>query len=468
MDNVTPFPTRMSGIDPDLAAQCGIAVEPAPHAQGAPVEAPAHKPRFTMIDQFCALPPSTSWIIRKYLEWDSISVWVGGSQTFKSFVQIDLIGHVATGRAWRGHKTKQGLCLFIAGEGGNGLAKRFRAWFQYHNEALRNVAVSTVPLALCDPANVDELVADILALVQSLGAMPLVIVLDTLSTHFGPGDENSTRDMQMFMRGLRRLRMETRAAIIVTHHVGHNNQGRERGSIVLPADVDWRYRIERQPETMITTLINLKAKDSEQPPPLSWNLEVAKLPWIEEDDNGNWIPMTSLVPIPVETVAEPLKTEPLPKAQRIGMDALRAALVSHGLEDKGVVSVADDQWRQAAYDAGISTSTVQDTRKKAFNRCRNDLITAGAVSTHEGRYWIPKPTGTKRDKTGHCPDMSGGFDEGYRDKTGHIPLGMSRSVPCPDNPDIAATEPEKTGDRKGKPQDNPSSYCPSFGMENQP
>lgn len=466
MDKVTPI-TRASGIDPDRAAQCGIAVDTA-QVQGAPGEAPAHKPRFTMIDQFCALPPSTSWIVRKYVEWDTIAVWYGGFQTFKSFIQIDLICHIATGRLWRGHKTKQGLCLFIAGEGGNGLSKRFRAWFHHHNEALRNIAVSTVPLALCDPANVDALTQDILALVESLGAMPLVIVLDTLSTHFGAGDENNSTDMRKFMQGLRRLRMETRAAIIVTHHVGHNNQGRERGSVVLPADMDWRYRIERQPETMITTLINVKAKDSEPPPPLSWNLEVAKLPWAEEDDDGNIIPMTSLVPIPVETAAEQPKPEPLPKAQRIGMDALRTALVSHGLEDKGVVSVADDQWRQAAYDAGISISTVQDTRRRAFNRCRDDLVAAGKVATHEGRYWIPKPTRTKPDKTGHLPDLSGGFDEVDPDKTGHIPLGMSGSVRSSDNPDIAATEPEKTGGREGKSQDNPSSHCPSFGMENQP
>ena len=110
--------------------------------------------------------------------------------------------------------------------------------------------------------------------------------------------------------------------------------------------------------------------------------------------------------------------------------------MDHGVEDKGVVSVAEDQWREAAYEAGVSSSAVQDTRRRAFNRCRDELAEAGKVSTHEGRFWIPRPTRTKPDKTGHFPDLSGGFDEGDPDITGHIPLGMSGSVRSSDNPDM--------------------------------
>ena len=392
------------------------------------------KPRFVMIDQFCALPPQQNWIIRRYLEPDTLCVWYGDSQAFKSFLAIDLICHIATGKAWRGNKTTQGFCIYIAGEGGNGLSKRFTAWFQYHNEAMRNIAVSTVPLALCEPGNVEGLIKDILALVASLGVPVSVIVLDTLSTHFGPGDENKTAEMRAFIQGCRQLRIETGAAIVVPHHVGHQNKDRERGAISLAQDVDWRYRVERHPESMITMLINMKARDSEMPKSLLWELEVAQLPWVEEDDDGNWIPMTSLVPVPVEAAEEPEKPEYLPKAQRIAVDALRTALMAHGIEGKGVVSVAEDQWREAAYAAGVSSSDKQDTRKKAFNRCKDDLVAAGKVSAHEGRFWIPKPTGTKRDKTGHCPDLSGGFDEEDRDITGHIPIGMSRNVPASDNP----------------------------------
>ena len=407
---------------------------PVPPKPSAPVE--AGKPRFVMIDQFCALPPQQNWTIRHYLEPNTLVVLYGESQAFKSFIGIDLLCHVAAGKAWRGNKTIQGFCIYIAGEGGNGLSKRFRAWFQYHNEAMRNIAVSTVPLALCEPGNVEELIKDILAMVATLNVPVSVIVLDTLSTHFGAGDENKTAEMRLFMQGIRKLRIETGATIIVPHHVGHNNKDRERGSISLAQDVDWRYRLERQPETNITTLINMKARDSEKPASLSWNLEVVKLPWVEEGDDGNWIPMTSLVPVPVEAVEEPEKSEYLPKAQRIALDALRTALMDHGIEGKGVVSVAEDQWREAAYAAGVSSSEKQDTRRRAFTRCQIDLVAAGKVAALEGRFWVPRPTRTKPDKTGHCPDMSGGFDEGDPDKTGHIALAMSGCVRSSDNPDV--------------------------------
>jgi len=401
-------------------------------------------PRFIPISEFCALPPSQSWTIRHYLEPNTLIVIYGESQAFKSFIVKDMLCHVATGKPWRNQRTKQGFCLYIAGEGSNGLSKRFKAWFQYHGEAMRNIGISTVPCELCDPENADLLIDDVLAFLKTVpGGEAAVIVLDTLSTHFGGGDENKTQDMRKFVHALRRLRIATKSAIIAIHHVGHGAKDRERGSISLAGDVDWRYQLERTPETNITTLINKKSRDAGTPAPLSWNLQTVDLPWLEEgDEEGQWVPMTSLVPVPVETQPEQPKLEYLPKAQRIALDALRTALMEHGVENKGVVSVGEDQWRGAAYNAKVSESDKPDTRKKAFNRCREELVNAGKVRCHEGRFWIPKPTGTKRDKTGHCPEMSPGCKEGQGDKTGHIPLGMSRYVPCPDNPDMDGYEPE--------------------------
>ena len=427
----------------DALLQCGIH-DPSPVTAKQTPTKPDTAPRFVMIDEFCALPPSQSWTIRHYLEPDTLCVLYGDSQAFKSFIAIDIICHVATGRPWRNNRTKQGFCIYIAGEGGNGLSRRFKAWFQHHNEVMRNVAISTVPLELCDPKNVDTLIDDTLTLLTSIpGSEASVVVLDTLSTHFGSADENRTQDMRAFMQGIRRLRMATKATILVVHHVGHNNKERERGSISLQQDVDWRYQVERTPETSITTLVNKKSRDAGTPSPLSWNLIPVTLPWLEEGDTeGSWVPMSSLIPIPIAAQPEQPKPEYLPKAQRIALDALRTALMQHGIEDKGVVSVAEDQWREAAYNAKVSDSEKPDTRKKAFNRCRNELVSEGKVSCHEGRFWIPKPTGTKRDKTGHCPEMSPGFEEGQGDITGHIPLGMSRCVPCPDNPDMDGYEPD--------------------------
>lgn len=424
---------------PDISGKSGFG-KATPSGTGLPGHTGTNRdisPRFVMIEDFCKLPPKQAWTIRRYLEPDTLGVLYGESQSFKSFIAIDLIGHVATGRAWRGNKTKQGLCIYVAGEGGNGLAKRFKAWFQYHGEAMRNIAVSTVPLALCDPLNVDALVVDVLALLAELRQQALVIVLDTLSTHFGPGDENKTSEMRAFMQGIRRLRMETGATILVIHHVGHGSKERERGSISLAQDVDWRYRVERQPETMITTLVNMKSRDAERPGPQSWNLQPVELPWVDEDEDGQLIPMSSLVPVPVDAVEPVEKPEYLPKAQRVAMDALRSALIAFGVEDKGVVSVGEDQWREAAYAAGISRSTKQDTKRQAFVRAKDELIEAGKVRCHEGRFWIPRPTPDKTRQNQTFQKMSGLVGDAVPRQNQTYTVGMSGYVGVCGDPDIS-------------------------------
>ena len=406
-------------------------------------------PRFIPISEFCALPPSQSWTIFRYVEPDTLGVIYGESQVFKSFIAVDILGHVATGKPWRNQRTKQGFCLYIAGEGANGLSKRFKAWFQYHGEAMRNIGISTVPCELCDPENADLLIDDVLAFLKTVpGGEAAVIVLDTLSTHFGGGDENKTQDMRKFVHALRRLRIATKAAILVIHHVGHGAKDRERGSISLAGDVDWRYQLERTPETNITTLINKKSRDAGTPAPLSWNLQTVDLPWLEEgDEEGQWVPMTSLVPVPVETQPEQPKPEYLPKAQRIALDALRTALIGHGVEDKGVVSVGEDQWRDAAYEAEISKGK-QEAKRQAFVRASRELIDTGKVRCHEGRFWIPKPTPTKPDKTRQSMDMSVGCREADPDKTRHTSLEVSGYVGATDNPDMDGYEPDLSRNQK--------------------
>lgn len=176
-------------------------------------------------DDFCALPPSESWLIRDYLEPDSLCVLYGDSETFKSFLAVDICGHIATGKDWLGKQVKSGVALYVAGEGGNGLRKRIKAWFEHHNLPVsRNIGISTVPLSVCDPANVSTLVQHIKALMTGGKPNPSIIVLDTLNTHFGEGDENSTADMTKFVRGMRDLRIATGATILVIHHCGHGSR----------------------------------------------------------------------------------------------------------------------------------------------------------------------------------------------------------------------------------------------------
>lgn len=340
-----------------------------------PVDSPEpDKRRFMWIQDFCALPAAEHWVVQGYLERDALAVVYGDSEAFKSFIAIDLCAHVATGRPWRGARVRQGITAFIAGEGGNGLRKRFKAWFQHHDEPLRNVVISTVPLALCDPINVQALVEDTVAF---LGAVrPALIVLDTLNAHFGGGDENSTKDMSLFLAGMRALRVATGATILALHHCGHGAKDRGRGSISLRNGIDWEYRAERQPESLTTTLTCTKSKDSDRPKPLAWELETVALPWV--DDEGN--PLSSAILRPLDAV--PVRDEPLSSQQRQALELLKGLhqtaqdnLTAGGLGPAGARVTMGD-WQEAMKN--------MPTSKEVRSRIRKALIDRKAVHFDQG------------------------------------------------------------------------------------
>ena len=342
---------------------------------GERLKKPALKSRFVWADEFCALPPTENWSIKDYFEPDTLCVMYGDSEAYKSFLAVDIACHIATGKDWRGKKVKQGIALYIAGEGGNGLRKRIKAWFEYYGEPIRNIAVSTVPLALCDPANVVEFVAHTQQFLKATAMKPTFMVTDTLNTHFGDGDENNTADMTRFMAGLRTLRMATSATIFIPHHCGLAAKDRSRGSIVLHNGIDWEYRLERRPESQTTTLTCTKVKDHEKPELLSWNLETVPLSWADEEGQ----PLYSAVLIPNDSIPAVIsvKEKSLTGMPKQALNALqelyrcqRETLVAGG-QDPHAARVTISQWN----DAMQSLSENKSYR----SRIRSDLEERGYV-----------------------------------------------------------------------------------------
>lgn len=406
-------------------------------------DADAKEPRFMWADEFCQNRAELDWLIDKYVPACSVGLLFGDSEAYKSFLLIDMAGHIATGKPWRGQEVQQGNVLFIAGEGGNGLRTRIKAWFEKYDEPMRNFAVSTVPLELCDPKHADLLISDIRQFIGNESFS--FIVLDTLNTHFGAGDENATSDMTRFRLAALKLSQATGATVAISHHCGHQDKTRSRGNISLHNGIDWEFKLERSGD--YTTLTGTKMKDAPTPPPLSWTLAQQPLQWA--DKHGN--PINGAVLEPAETqVRESQSTQrgkPMTGKASIALDALRTALMQHGVEERGIVTVAKDQWRQAAYKAGISASdSTQDAKRKAFNRARDGLVAYKHVACDDGKYWIPYNR-TEPDRTGHCPAVSGlGMGTDRPDRTGHTPIRGVRLSGCPAAPDTAQeTKPrEKT------------------------
>ena len=372
MDKVITLHTpRHNGIDADLAAQCGAPSEaPAPTKSNpvtVTVTVPTTVTRFVEIGQFLQNPPSTHWVIRDFVCTDITMIFFGEPSSGKSLVLIDMACHIATGRPWCGHKTTEGLVLYVCGEGQHGLSKRFMAWFQHYGETPRNLHIATIPAALTDPADVTALIADIAA---NLPSKPTVVLLDTLNRNFGPGDENSTSDMTKAVIGLDRIRAATQAAMGVAHHCSKADKTNGRGSSVLKGAADVEFLIEKDQDTNIVTMRYAKPpKDFDPPPALAWIITKQGTPWADEDGQ----PIDSVILDPINVPAPASKKPVFGDNQRIAIDALKRLMQEHeaNLEATGIEGtprVAIRDWNKAMRDAGLAKSRCSEVKQALLDR----------------------------------------------------------------------------------------------------
>lgn len=81
------------------------------------------------------------YIIAELFEADTLGLIFGDPGCGKSFLAVDIALSVATGTPFHGRDTKQGSVFFIAGEGHNGLARRFAAWSHARGVSLAGVDI---------------------------------------------------------------------------------------------------------------------------------------------------------------------------------------------------------------------------------------------------------------------------------------------------------------------------------------
>jgi hypothetical protein len=361
------------------------------------------KSRFVAIEDFCKLPPAETWLIRNYLESDSLAVLFGESGCFKSFLAIDLCGHIATGRPWRGQRVRKGLCLYIAGEGANGLRARFKAWFEDHDEDPQNVAVLTVQQSICDPAGVQALIDEVRDfLSESDKSEPVLIVLDTLATNYGPFDENSTKDMTAFVAGLRSIRLVFECCVMVVHHSGYSAKERGRGSSVLHSGVDWVYRMEKLDEVdpdddapepadddddgleplPKTALVCVKSKDSAFPTALAWQACPIDLPWADSDG----VPMNSVIlqPVSLPETAKKKKRKAVAGKLQAALTALKTLAGSQGSQSSRLTT------GQGGVPLGDWQAELRKVEPNKTNRPRlkRDLLARGYIRVENGFVYL--------------------------------------------------------------------------------
>lgn len=259
------------------------------------------------------------FLVDGLIETDTLGAIYGDPKTGKSFVAVDLALCVATGESFHGREVmKPGPVFYIAGEGHNGLARRFRAWGMH-----RGVSIDDVPLfksdraaQFLDDANAKAVTDAVAVLAEAHGA-PALIVIDTLARNFGPGDENDNANMGVFVAALDDMRARwPGCAVVVVHHTGHSDKGRMRGGSALGGAVDFGYLVAKK-STGVLEVANPLMKEAELNDPMLFVLESVDLGIV--DHKGRLV--TSAVLVPTEAII----TEPkLTSKETEAMDVLLA------------------------------------------------------------------------------------------------------------------------------------------------
>src|SRR5690554_127894 len=307
-----------------------------------------------------------AWLVRGFVEADSLSLVFGEPGHGKSFLALDWAASVATGTAWHGSPVRQGAVFVVAGEGHNGIARRLKAW-----ELARGVKLEGAPLfvshaaaSLADWESAREVVAAVEARAKAPGQAPALIVVDTLSRNLGAADENSSADMAAFIRHLDAMRQQWQATVCVVHHSGKDSAKGARGSTVLKGAVDAEYRVAKD-EAGVVCLEGTKMKDAELPGLQAFKLEGVKLPLVDDEGGDVW--GAALAPVRDYQPTARGKAG-RGKNQTKALAALRALYDDHrdrlarGGSDPEAAKVLIDDWRDELAADGFTRQRFHDVK----------------------------------------------------------------------------------------------------------
>lgn len=314
-----------------------------------------------------------TWLIDGLLETETLGLLFGDPGCGKSFLAVDIALAIATGAPFYNRAVKQGAVFYIAGEGFNGLTRRFEAWAKHKRVDIADAPlfVSNRPAQFLDATSAAEVTEAVRELAFQHGK-PALIVVDTVARNFGAGDENSTSEMGKFIAAIDAVKAEfSGSSIMLVHHTGHSEKQRARGSIALKGALDTEYRLDKVGDEI--TLTNTKMKDAEPPAAIAFNLESVDL--------GDEITSAALVE------AEPRqKVKRLSGDQRLALDAYTEAAGKEWDGEGEFNGLSLEPWREVFYS--WHTGDTQGAKQKAFSRARKALVDLGRMTAENDIYHL--------------------------------------------------------------------------------
>lgn len=273
--------------------------------------------RFLSLDDLQHLP-APRWLVKDLFEVNSLVMLAGPPGSYKSFLALDWMLCMATGRSWHGRPCVPSRVLYVLGEGKASLLKRIQMWAQYYKPTqeekqrlVQNFRVTFEVPQMAMRAMVDTLLKEL----EDESFAPEVIVLDTFARSFVGLDENSQKDTGLWIESADRLR-QLGYSVLFVHHTAKNTEFglKYRGSTAIMGAMDTAMTLERDYSTSTVCLKVIKQKDHDEGDPLYFK-RVIVMPHGGEGEGS----------IVLEPTAKPEKAKDVAPA---GVDAHITALMA--------------------------------------------------------------------------------------------------------------------------------------------
>jgi len=241
----------------------GNVVYPQQFQRQFPRQLPALNPfvnTFFGIDELLSRPP-VKWVIKDMLQQGKTAILYGWSGVGKTFLVLDMMEAIATGRKWLNLRTTPMPVRYFSLEGVQGLQQRVLAWErqnarQYPRDNRVEISEQGV-----------DLVKDWKLIADALKDLNGVIIIDTLAQAMGGRSETKSEDMQPITDAAKYLSIATNSAVIVVHHSTKpdaktgETTGYPRGWGGLYANFDADIEIRETDDEMGRELFAEKVKD---------------------------------------------------------------------------------------------------------------------------------------------------------------------------------------------------------------
>ncbi|MFC8248374.1 AAA family ATPase [Streptomyces chartreusis] len=221
------------------------------------------------IDQMLSRP-RPQWLIDGVLCMDSIAWLAGPSNTFKTFLALDIAARAALGMTYHCDDRPMAMVrsLVIVAEGAGAYGDRIRGWEQKNQRKIPRDQVTFYPRAV----QLSDLVVEMPALLAHIkrqkdqGTGYGLIIFDTQAMCTVGVSENDNTEMGVVMNALHQLREATGACILLVHHFGADNARGMRGATAIYAAATTVIAVQRkdgQKVVLSTRAPKGKQKDAE-------------------------------------------------------------------------------------------------------------------------------------------------------------------------------------------------------------